>query len=37
MSREGASAAKPSNGVAAKESQWKIEGRLEQLDREPRR
>src|SRR4029077_20478525 len=26
----GASGGKPSNGVSAKESQWKIEGRLEQ-------
>jgi acetyl-CoA carboxylase biotin carboxylase subunit len=33
----GASGGKSSNGVSAKESQWKIEGRLEQLDREPRR
>jgi acetyl-CoA carboxylase biotin carboxylase subunit len=37
LGASGASGGKSSNGVAAKESQWKIEGRLEQLDREPRR
>jgi acetyl-CoA carboxylase biotin carboxylase subunit len=37
LGASGASGAKPSNGLVAKESQWKIEGRLEQLDREPRR
>ena len=37
MSRSGAQGVKSTNGTGERESQWKLEGRLEQLDREPRR
>jgi acetyl-CoA carboxylase biotin carboxylase subunit len=35
MSRDSANGAKSTDGLAPKESQWKLEGRMEQLDREP--
>jgi acetyl-CoA carboxylase biotin carboxylase subunit len=37
FSRDGVNGVKSANGLAPRESPWKLEGRLEQLDREPRR